>query len=110
MGTNDVTVTEVIAAEEYEATMKEVAESPPEGGVAEFLPRKELSRADVVYAFQACFDNLGGVPRMALWAEENPGDFYKLYARLLPSQASSSLGEKNEFVIKHVLPRGALDD
>ena len=87
MGTKDVTVTQTITAEEYETTMSEIAESPPDGGAAEFLPRRELSRSDVVYAFQACFDNIGGVPRMAVWAEENPGDFFKLYARLLPRGA-----------------------
>tara|TARA_R110002096_G_scaffold14507_2_gene50271 strand:- start:148 stop:465 length:318 start_codon:yes stop_codon:yes gene_type:complete len=104
---NDITVTEVISAEEYDDTMKQIASSDTS---AKLLTRRELSRADVVYAFQSCFENLGGVPRMAMWADENPGDFYKLYARLLPSQASSVLGEKNEFVIKHVLPRGALDE
>jgi len=110
MGIKDVIVTQVITAEEYDTTMSEIAASPPEGGVAEYLPKRELSRSDVVYAFQSCFDNIGGVSRMAVWAEDNPGEFFKLYARLLPSQASSVLGEKNEFIIKHVLPRGALDD
>jgi hypothetical protein len=35
-------------------------------------------------AFQAAFDNVGGVHRLTLWASENPGEFYKLYARLIP--------------------------
>jgi hypothetical protein len=75
------------------------------------IPRnKEFNRKQVVTAFQNAFELVGGVPRLALWAHTNPGDFFKLYARLLPSQASSALGESNELVIKHVLPRGALDD
>lgn len=74
------------------------------------VPRqKDFSRKDVVNAFTNAFELIGGTPRLALWAHANEGDFYKLYSRLLPSQASSALGEANEIVIKHVLPRGALD-
>lgn len=74
------------------------------------VPRsKDFSRKDVVSAFSNAFELIGGVPRLALWAHANESDFYKLYARLLPSQASSALGETNELIIKHVLPRGELD-
>lgn len=74
------------------------------------LPRnKDFSRKDVVSAFTNAFELIGGTPRLALWAHENESDFYKLYSRLLPSQASQALGEANEIVIKHVLPRGPLD-
>lgn len=106
MAKQDVT-TQVIPYEEYEDTMSQVANSSKK---AAYIPKRELSRADVVNAFQHCFETIGGVPMMAAWAAENPGDFFKLYARLLPSQATNVLGEKNEFVVKHVLPRGALDE
>ena len=74
------------------------------------IPKRELNRRDVVQAFQMCFENVGGVPRMAMWADENPTEFFKLYARLLPSQSSQQLGGNDEFVVKHVLPKGALDE
>ncbi len=75
------------------------------------IPRnREFNRKQVVTAFSNAFELIGGVPRLALWADENPSDFFKLYSRLLPSQASSALGESNELVIKHVLPKGALDE
>lgn len=75
------------------------------------IPRnKEFSRKDVVQAFQDAFELIGGTPRLALWAHANEGDFFKLYSRLLPSQASSALGEANEMVIRHVLPKGPLDE
>ena len=74
------------------------------------IPRnKDFSRKDVVTAFQNAFELIGGTARLALWAHENEGDFFKLYSRLLPSQASSALGEANELIIRHVLPRGELD-
>lgn len=75
------------------------------------IPRnKDFTRKDVVQAFTNAFELIGGTPRLALWAHANEGDFYKLYSRLLPSQASSALGEANELVIRHVLPRGPLDE
>lgn len=74
------------------------------------VPRnKAVSRKQVVSAFQSAFDLIGGVPRLAIWADENPSEFYKLYGKLLPSQNSDALGEKNEMIIKHVLPRSRLD-
>ena len=75
------------------------------------IPRnKDFTRKDVVGAFINAFELIGGTPRLALWAHQNETDFYKLYSRLLPSQASQALGEANEIVIKHVLPRGPLDE
>lgn len=71
--------------------------------------RREFSRKDVVEAFQRTFELMGGVPRMTLWAMANPTEFYKLYGRLLPSQASSALGESNELVLKMVIPATKLD-
>lgn len=70
---------------------------------------KEFSRKEVVRAFQRAFELIGGVPRMAIWADANPTEFYKLYARMLPSQASSALGESNEMVVRHVIARSPLD-
>ncbi len=75
------------------------------------VPRnQDFSRKQVVNAFNNAFELIGGVPRLALWAHANEGDFFKLFARLLPSQASQALGETNELIIKHVLPRGKLDE
>lgn len=68
------------------------------------LTNRSLRRADVVTAFSAAFQMIGGVPRMALWADQNPGEFYKLYARLLPSQASDDLDSADGLRIIHALP------
>lgn len=73
------------------------------------LPR-EVKRARVVNAFHEAFELIGGVPRLAHWADQSPSAFYKLYARLLPTQASQQIEHGGEIKIKHVLPRGPLDD
>lgn len=68
------------------------------------LRQTHLRRLDVVNAFSLAFQMIGGVPRLALWADHNPGEFYKLYARLLPSQASNELESAEEVRIVHALP------
>jgi hypothetical protein len=70
----------------------------------------QFNRKDVVNAFQSAFELVGGVPRLALWANENYSDFAKLYARLLPSQSSSALGEANTLRIEMAIKPGPLDE
>lgn len=41
----------------------------------------------------AVFVRLGGTAAMAKWAEGNQTDFYKLYARLIPTEVSGPDGE-----------------
>jgi hypothetical protein len=98
---------ELVVSEDWEVQLATLAEK---GTGRLRVPRSgDLNRKQVVSAFMNAFELIGGTPRLALWANDNPKDFYKLYARLLPSQASAALGESNELVVRHVLPRGALD-
>lgn len=73
------------------------------------LPR-ELNRRQVVTSFIDCFHLIGGVPRMAYWADTHPTEFYKLYSRLLPSQATKDVDDTSKRVIIHAVPKSALDD
>lgn len=73
------------------------------------LPR-EVKRERVVNAFHEAFELIGGVPRLAHWADQSPSAFYKLYARLLPTQANQQLEHSGEIRVRHVLPRGPLDE
>lgn len=43
-------------------------------------------------AFQFAFDAAGGAHGLAAWAAENPTEFYKLYARLIPVEQQVSGG------------------
>ena len=38
-------------------------------------------------AFQHAMDKNGGVEWLATWAADNPDEFFKLYARLIPAQS-----------------------
>jgi len=68
------------------------------------LTKRHLRRVDVVNAFHTAFEMIGGIPRLALWADANPTEFYKLYGRLLPSQSSAELGDDPVLTIQHALP------
>ncbi len=39
-------------------------------------------------AFAQAFELIGGVPRLALWADRNPDKFYPLFARLIPQPST----------------------
>jgi hypothetical protein len=90
---------------EYEDAMHALAN---EGGplyspTGRLRRAKGLTRADVIAAFQHSFEMIGGVPRLALWADANPTDFFKLYGRLLPSSSTSELDGPQELIIRHAL-------
>ena len=101
------------ALEEEQARLQEYYEVM--GGLTDELPPRGipripgLSRKRVMQAFQDSFELIGGVPRLAAWAHEHPGEFYRLCSRLMPSQAAS-LVQNNTMVIKHVIPPSALDE
>ena len=75
------------------------------------VPRNtNFSRKDVVNAFQAAFELIGGVPRLAIWADTNQTEFYKLYGKLIPSGNSSALGETNKIDVLLSVGRSPLDE
>ena len=71
---------------------------------------KALDRNSVSAATSAVFELLGGVPAFALWAAENPGKFFELFAKQNQSLPPSL--QVNAQKIEIVSPLGAspLDD
>jgi hypothetical protein len=47
----------------------------------------DFSKKSVVQQFDAVFEMIGGIPRLALWADHNPTQFYALYSKLIPAAA-----------------------
>ena len=72
--------------------------------------RDGFNRMDVVNAFQQAFDMIGGTTRLTLWANENPADFYRLYAKLMPSTAINIQAGSGTLIIEHATPTTALDE
>lgn len=43
----------------------------------------DLNPTEAQEVFRLAFQGIGGLPRLMMYADRNPGQFYKLYARLL---------------------------
>lgn len=52
---------------------------------------KALRSQKAADAFQSAFDLIGGVPRLALWADKNPSAFFALYSKLIPSTVQAQV-------------------
>jgi hypothetical protein len=71
------------------------------------LPKRKFDPARVNEAFEEAFELIGGVPRLALWAHNNQGEFYKLYGKMITSNIKAD--HNHAFQILPPLPRSALD-
>lgn len=69
---------------------------------------KRTQSQRVTEALNEAFDLIGGVPRLALWAQDpdSQGDFYKIWAR---SGQKIDVNHTGEVIIRPALPRSALD-
>ena len=109
----EVKRTETMSTEQYEAQqaletkLNDIADASTRHGggkLLKFTRSTKVTRADVVESFTNAFQMIGGVDRLALWADQNPGDFYKLFGKLMPPAASDLLDGQREFVVRHILP------
>lgn len=80
--------------------MQEETVSPPLGMVEDVLntlavaPKVPsfLRTRNVREQFQHAFELIGGIPRLAHWAHQNPDKFFPLYSKLIPTQVSGEGG------------------
>ena len=89
-----------------ESNMPETLSQLAESDAPNLRVPRPVKREKVVSAFMDAFDLIGGTPRLAMWADENPGEFFRLWAKLLPKDVPQ---RDTELIINHVLPRGNLD-
>jgi len=68
------------------------------------LPRA-LRSQKAAEAFQSAFDIIGGVPRLALWADRNPDKFYPLLARMIPQTVAPVTAELPQGTLKDTFPQ-----
>lgn len=45
---------------------------------------------EIAEILEAAFDDLGGLDALVKWAKRNPGEFYKVWAKLLPKDIKVS--------------------
>lgn len=83
-----------------EAPVDDVPITPPisevEGSLAALAAAPKLpayvKTRNVREQFQHAFEMIGGIPRLALWAHQNPDKFYTLYSKLIPAQVTGEGG------------------
>jgi hypothetical protein len=73
-------------------SMAEVENNLNTLAVAPKLPDYARTR-NVRLQFQYAFELIGGIPRLAHWAHENPDKFFQLYSKLIPAQVSGVDGK-----------------
>lgn len=87
-----------------------VKRRPPNAGKGRPKGVPNKSTMAVKEALHSVFHDIGGVERMATWAREEPGEFYKLYAKMLPAEVKTELTGKdggpidNSITIRLVAP------
>lgn len=68
------------------------------GGRQKGVPNK--ATAGVKAAMLEAFKGIGGVPALTVWAKANPTEYYKLFARLIPTEVSGPDGGAVEHAVK----------
>jgi len=64
--------------------------------------------ANAKQAFQYAFSKMGGEKALAEWGKKNPTDFYKLYARLIPTDITSD-DNPIKLLIEYAKPKDVQD-
>lgn len=67
------------------------------------------TRKEVEQCFLETFELVGGVPRLAMWANNpaNYGEFLKLYAKMIPKEVAEEAGQT--FIYESNVPPSALN-
>lgn len=70
---------------------------------------KRPSRKEVEQCFLETFELVGGIPRLAMWANNpaNYGEFLKLYAKMIPKEVAEEAGQT--FIYESNVPPSALN-
>lgn len=73
-------------------------------------PKKKFERDRFVNAMNEAFELIGGIPRLAIWADSNPTEFYRLYSKTIPQASLLDIQGRMSMQILPAIPRSGLDD
>src|SRR4051812_26293911 len=66
---------------------------PPNAGKGRKKGVPNKTTASAKQAFALAFDGIGGAKALQVWAAENQTEFYKLFARLIPTEVTGKDGD-----------------
>lgn len=72
--------------------VKAAGRRPPNAGKGRVKGVRNKSTLAVKEALTAAFEGLGGVKTLQDWAHENQTEFYKLWAKMLPTEVKADVG------------------
>lgn len=75
------------------------------GGRAKGTPNKVT--ASVKEGLELAWQGIGGVEHLTAWARENPSDFYKLLAKLLPRDMTITVKDEISTILENARRRAA---
>lgn len=76
------------------------------------IPKKSGQRERFLQAMAEAFEIVGGVPRLALWADKNYGEFAKILGKQVPGLVQNAIAVKTtgNVTIVSAIPPSFLDD
>lgn len=66
--------------------------TPPNAGKGRVKGVPNKTTVAVKEALTAAFEGVGGVAQLVKWAKQNETEFYKLWAKMLPTEVKGDLG------------------
>lgn len=73
-------------------------------------PRRPFDRQRFLDAMAEAFECIGGVTRLAMWADANPTEFYKLMGKTIPQASLLDIQAKMSMQILPAMPPSPLDE
>lgn len=76
------------------------------------VPRNQARKERFLEAMAQAFEIIGGVPRLALWADANPTEFYKILGKQVPVLVQNAIAIKanGPVTIISAIPPSPLDE
>lgn len=76
------------------------------------VPKKSNQKQRFMEALAEAFEVVGGVPRLALWADRNPTEFYKILGKQVPAMVQNNMqvNANGPVTIVSALPKSHLDE
>ena len=75
------------------------------------IPKKQAQKQRLIQAMAEAFEIVGGVPRLALYADKNYGEFLKIIGKQIPVLVQNSIGiqANGPVTIVSAIPASTLD-
>lgn len=96
-----------LTAEDFGRMGEVFSEFAEAGQLIRRLPTRKFDRERILAGMDEAFELIGGVPRLAIWAHNNPSKFYPLW--LKTAGARVEVSHSGEVIIRPAIPRSALD-